>query len=372
MSIRHARIGRSQRARRRRNRARPHPADQRPRQSVERRRARGNRRCSLLTGDAYILACAFTVAFNALACGAGGTVARRRAQLFRPDAASSPCHGDGIFPPIAGLLALPLAEQGNVWIERLMASRLTIGAVASLDYARSLTESALLLISQPLGMAVLSHHAKDPRAQTEALLRPLLAVTLPASAFLLVFATDIVRLIYFRGAFGDEALLLTSQYLRGSTLGLWAATLAWILIRILNGEGRNLLAALIIVSGYAVNIAINLLGSSIKLDPGTAMLVLGVGEATRSVVLLAGVVAALQGRRKILGLIALGFLPALLMLGLGMVVRGSIDGSIERLLLGSLAYLISVVCAAELLSPAACAAAANHFRRKMRLRGSSV
>ena len=101
---------------------------------------------------------------------------------------------------------LPLAEQGNVWVERSDASRLTTGAVASLDYARTLTESALLLISQPVGLAVLSSHPpKDARAQIEAIARPVLAVALPASAFLLVFAPDIVRLVFFRGAFGDEA-----------------------------------------------------------------------------------------------------------------------------------------------------------------------
>ena len=109
------------------------------------------------------------------------------------------------------------------------------------------------MISQPVGMAVLSNHApKDIHAQIEQLLRPLLALTLPASAFLLVFATDIVRLVYFRGAFGDEALLLTSHALRGIAFGVWAATLGWILIRLLNGSGRNGVAALILVTGYLV------------------------------------------------------------------------------------------------------------------------
>ena len=34
-------------------------------------------------------------------------------------------------------------------------------------------------------------------------------------------------------------MLLTSQALRGIAVGLWAATLGWILMRILNGAGRN-------------------------------------------------------------------------------------------------------------------------------------
>jgi putative peptidoglycan lipid II flippase len=69
------------------------------------------------------------------------------------------------------LIALPIAEQANIWIERTLASRLVTGSVASLDYARTLTESALLLISQPVGYAVLSSYSRQAeRVQIEAIL----------------------------------------------------------------------------------------------------------------------------------------------------------------------------------------------------------
>ncbi|MGE5159601.1 MAG: lipid II flippase MurJ [Gemmatimonas sp.] len=325
----------------------------------------------LLTGDSYTLACSFTVAFNALAiwglfslwCEGTVSFTGLTPQLIMQRAKD-------FFRRLRALLALPLAEQGNVWIERLTASSLTTGAVASLDYARSLTESALLLISQPVGMAVLSNHApKNIHAQIESLVRPLLALTLPASAFLLVFSTDIVHLVYYRGAFGDEALLLTSHALRGIAFGVWAATLGWILIRLLNGAGRNGLAAVVIVSGYVVNMAFNLTASAMHPSPAQGMLLLGLGEASRSLVLLVGVVLALKERRKILPLLALALLPALLMAASGMLIQGAVADLLPRLMAGALAWVVCLAFAVSLLMPATALSALHRVRRTFRVKG---
>ena len=325
----------------------------------------------ILTGDAYVLACSFTLAFNALAVWGLFSMWRRGVIAFGgltvPMVAET---GKDFFRRLRVLLAVPLAEQGNVWVERLTASRLTTGAVASLDYARSLTESALLLIGQPVGMAVLSSHApKNIHEQIEQLLRPLLALTLPASAFLLVFAADIVRLVYFRGAFGDEALLMTSHALRGIAFGVWAATLGWILIRLLNGSGRNGVAALILVTGYVVNMAFNAVTSALHPAPDQGMLLLGLGEASRSLVLLVGVALALKERRKILGLIALAGLPALLMAALGLLIQGAVAGLLPRLFAGCLGCLFCFAVAIGLLMPTAALSALNRLRRTFRVKG---
>lgn len=77
-------------------------------------------------------------------------------------------------------------------------------------------------------------------------------------------------------------------------MGLWAATPGWILIRILNGAGRNVAAAVIIVTAYTVNIAVNLLTSYLPWTHDSGALLLGLGETARGIVLLAGVVFALN------------------------------------------------------------------------------
>lgn len=325
----------------------------------------------MITGNPYVLACSFTIAFNVLliwglfALWHEGLLSFSGLTVQRVVA-----EGIEFFRRLRALLALPLAEQGNVWVERFTASRLTTGAVASLDYARSLTESALLLISQPLGMAVLSHHsAEDPRARTEAMLRPLLAMILPASAFLMVFSTDIVRLIYFRGEFGDEALLLTSHALKGIAFGVWASTLAWILIRLLNGAGRNGVAAIIIVLGYVANMGFNLLIPRLHGSPEQGMLLLGVGEAIRSIVLLIGVVVVLGDWRRVLTPIGIALVPALLMVVLGFAIQDHIEGTLPRLVVGGGAYLLCLAIAVGILMPAMVASLAKRARRTLRLMG---
>ena len=325
----------------------------------------------VLTGDTHALAWSFTLAFNALA--AWGVILLWREKLLS-FAGLTPglvwAAALDFLRRLRVLVVLPLAEQGNVWVERLIASRLTTGALASLDYARTLTESALLLISQPVGMAVLSDHSpKNAGAQAEAIARPLLALAVPASAFLLVFADDVVRLVFFRGAFGDEALLLTTHALRGIAFGVWASTLGWVLIRILNGAGRNSLAAIIIVSAYAVNIAVNLLTSHMQTASGPGMLLLGLGESSRSFVLLAAVILALESRRKIAFLILLSLVPASLMLAGGLLIQGAFSDSIQRLLFGGLAFLVCFAFAVGLLMPATCIWGYNRVRIAFRGRG---
>jgi len=325
----------------------------------------------VLTGDAYALACSFAAAFNVLAVWGLASLWRHGVISFSGITAKLVIEiGADFFRRLRVLLAVPLAEQANVWVERLTASRLTTGAVASLDYARSLTESALLLISQPVGMAVLSGHApKNIHTQIESLVRALLALTLPATAFLLVFSTDIVRLVYFRGAFGDEALLLTSHALRGVAFVFWAATLGWILIRLLNGSGRNGTAAIILVTAYLVNMAFNAMTSTMHLASDKGMLLLGLAEASRSFVLLVGVVLALEERRKILTLTLLGMFPALLMAALGVLIQGAIADLLPRLFIGGMACLVCIAIAVVVLVPAALPLALNRFRRASHARG---
>ncbi|MDB5500315.1 MAG: putative virulence factor MviN-like protein [Tardiphaga sp.] len=306
-----------------------------------------------MSGNSHTLAWSFAIAFNALGVWGLFTMWREGVLSFRGLTwASVWAAGREFLRRLRPLLALPLAEQGNVWMERALASRITTGAVASLDYARTLTESALLLISQPVGLAVLSSHPpKDPAAQIESIARPILALALPASMFLVMFAPEIVRLVFFRGAFNEQALLLTSGALRGIAVGLWAATLGWILIRILNGAGRNFAAAVIIVTAYTVNIAVNLLTFYILDAGGSGTLLLGLGETVRGIILLAGVVIALDSRRKLLFLIFIASFPAALMALLGWQVHQHFDGTFQRLFAGGVAYMACIALAVALLMP---------------------
>lgn len=251
------------------------------------------------------------------------------------------------------LLTQPLAEQGQIWLERIIVSGFAIGTLASIGYARTLTESAVLLVSQPIGMAVLFKGASsNSRAATLSIAGPLLAISLPASIYLAVFAQDIVRLVFARGAFNEMAVELTSGALRGIATGLWAITLGMVLLRFLNNAGRNGRAALILASAYATNAVLNLLAWQATGTLGNSSLLIGLGEAARGLVLLLGVSIALDCHWHLTRLIARCVLPMAVMGAVCLMVQECCTGPFLRLALGGMACLATILITAFLLMPA--------------------
>jgi putative peptidoglycan lipid II flippase len=318
----------------------------------------------VLTGWLNSLASAFAIAFNVLGVVALWVFWREGTlSIVGVMPATVVAAGLEFVRRLRPLIALPTAEQGQVWIERTLASRLVTGSVASLDYARSLTESALLLISQPVGYAVLSSYSHETeRAQIEAISRPILAFMLPLSVFLFLFAPDVIGLVFHRGAFDESGVRLTSQALRGIAVGLWAATLGWILLRILNGTYRNTAVAIILVAAYAVNIAVNLATAGIQETSGAGTFLLGLGEAARSCTLLAGVVLALKCGGRLLFLICIALVPAAILAMIGWKIDETVTGSYQRLFAGGIACVGCIALAASILMPMELKAALRRVR----------
>jgi putative peptidoglycan lipid II flippase len=243
------------------------------------------------------------------------------------------------------LVAQPIADQAVVWIERFLGSASGVGTVAALDYARSLSDTVTLLVSQPAGYVVLSQGESGPgdtARRIGAIARPVLALGLPLSTFLLLFAPDIVHVTFGRGAFTPHAELLTSRTLQGIAVGLWASVLAWIIVRMLNVAGRNSRAAAIFVAAYATNAAI-LLGIVPWLTaPGLPSLALGLADSARGLVFLFGTALALGYARPLLVLIARA-LPGCAVLGvIGAFVLTWMDAGFARLAVGGAA--LGLVC----------------------------
>ena len=308
------------------------------------------------SGNPIAIAWCFTAAFNVTALWGTWTLVREGAldlRSVRPAIAFSAVRQ--FLQQMRSMLVQPFAEQGNVWLERLLGSASGVGVVASLDYARTLTETALFLISQPIGYVVLGRGhqgAEQMRRYIEAIARPLCAVTAPASVFLFLFAPDIVRLVFAHGVFDEHAVGLTGNAVRGIAVGLWAATLGWILIRSLNAAGRNRIAAWILAAAYATNALFNLI-----LVPIIGSLGLGLGEAVRGLVLLAGAAIALRCGGLLVRII-LPVLPGCAVLGIaGTLVLAHLDQTLARLGYGMLLYLMVTIPTVIFVSPDA----ANHL-----------
>jgi putative peptidoglycan lipid II flippase len=322
-----------------------------------------------LGGDFILLAWAFAISFNAVGLWAIVLLIRDGSMTFRGlrrrDVVAA---GREFFVRLKPFIPLPIAEQANIWVERLFASRLQVGAIASLDYARTMTECFQLLVSQPVGLAVLAHASRDRQEEQAALItRLVLAFALPTCAFLFVFSTDIVSIVFRRGAFGETGVLLTGNALQGISIGLWASTLGWILLRLLNNANRNRRAALIIILSYVSGIAFNTLvfGAIVPANAaGGDIILIGMGESVRALVLLGGVILSMQNGLRLLPLIAIGAVPAALMLGAGFVIEQMVTGIVPRILCGGVVLAADLALALALLMPSAYGMISARLRQK--------
>ncbi len=303
-----------------------------------------------VTGQPIAIAVCFTLAFNIIVVWGGVTLWREGHLAFRGITPSAMATTTMEFlRRLKPLLVQPLADFGQTWLERLLASASGAGTVASLDYSRTLTESALFLVSQPVGYAVLAKGhvpASDTERRMNAIARPILALALPASIFLVIAAPDVVRLVFARGAFAAEAIEKTSLALQGISAGLWAATLGWVLIRMLNASGRNAAAAWVLVAAYATNglVDITLVG---HLGP----LGLGLGEAARGIVLLLGTAAALGCLAGLLRIILLAAPACAVLVVAELLIMGEIGHLLPRLAMGALAAGLAIIVQASILTP---------------------
>jgi putative peptidoglycan lipid II flippase len=66
-----------------------------------------------------------------------------------------------------------------------------------------------------------------------------LLLFVPLSCLVLVSAPYIIHLIYMRGAFSEDSVVITSRALKGMAVGMWAVCLAYVLQKVYNSRIRN-------------------------------------------------------------------------------------------------------------------------------------
>lgn len=160
------------------------------------------------------------------------------------------------------LMWVPLALQVSQVVERRVASELEANAVAALDYARFITETLLILIAMPFGMAgQASMPTMDEatfRRHAVNSLRTLIIVGAPISVFLWAEATWIVKVALQRGAFSQQSVDVTSSILSAQALGVVFLLTGYAAQKFLNARGKNALVLWVAITGVAVSVAINL------------------------------------------------------------------------------------------------------------------
>ena len=316
-----------------------------------------------LSNNLMGLAWMFALSFNALAAWGCWLLAREGALSIKGLRISVLlAAGREFVRRLRPFIFLPVFQQGNTWVERLVASGFAVGTLSSLEYARTLTDTMVLLISQPIGMAVLHGGSTTANRSISAAVPVLLSITLPACVYLAVFAPDVVRLVLARGAFDETAVALTSGAMRGMAIGMWAGAVGMVLLRHLNNDGRNRIAAAILAISFTTGMMVNLASSNWAGtgDVRNAFL-LGSADSARCVVLLVAVTLALGCYWSVMRLIALAALPAAAMGGLCWLVTIYCSSPLMRVGLGGVICIGIMLFTALLLMPAQAMALRTRF-----------
>jgi putative peptidoglycan lipid II flippase len=199
---------------------------------------------------------------------------------------------------IAPLVLLPLLQQGGHAVERVVASLVDARAVPAVDYARAISDTGLALLAVPLGMAGLAElgrvDAAVARRQTRRMLRPLLLVTVPCSLFLVLHAESVVRLVFGRGAFGEESVAVTTLVLLGLAAGFWAQVTAYVLAKAMSAQGHNWKVAAITAMASLAHV-----GTNVLLFRALGALALGIAASAQALVLLFLAARALRVGRDV-------------------------------------------------------------------------
>lgn len=161
------------------------------------------------------------------------------------------------------LLLVPVLLQIHFVVERRVASLVSDGAIAALDYARFLSDTAVLLLAVPFGLAGLGAMATMSEARFRSTarrsLRMLVYAGLPLSLAAALHGETIVRAVFARGAFDADSVTATTAILQWLALGLWAQLVGYAGAKFLSARNDNSRLIGVYAAAVACNVGLNLL-----------------------------------------------------------------------------------------------------------------
>jgi putative peptidoglycan lipid II flippase len=204
---------------------------------------------------------------------------------------------------------VPIVIQLNFVVERRVASLVDTNALSAVDYARFVSETAVILLAMPFGVAGVAEMARmNERQFSEAAsrsFRMLMLIGVPLSVGAAVHSDWIIKALYGHGAFGAASVATTAAIMRGSGACLWAQLIAYAGAKFLSARGLNRA----VVGIYAISVGSNI-GLNILLSRYIGVYALGVSSGVNN--LLAGVSILLYLRlwgavqRELVWLVAAG------------------------------------------------------------------
>lgn len=173
----------------------------------------------------------------------------------------------GLLLAAAGIVPIAtytISRQAQVLVERSIASLLPAGSISYVNYASKVAQVPMLLAITAALVAFpsLARSAAEPsafRRSTELELRRVTLLIMPPTAFLLVFAQPIVRLLFQRGAFSDPDTVATAAVMQIYSCGLVGQALVGVSVLVyFSSPPRTWWPAMAALAGLTVTVAVDL------------------------------------------------------------------------------------------------------------------
>jgi putative peptidoglycan lipid II flippase len=248
-----------------------------------------------LTNDVVWVALAVSAGYAvALVLLIAEVVAVGAAAMFRPPSRAALRSVVGLRRKVAAsVLGSLLGGQVFVFLERLLAASLGVGAVAAISYARGLAFTPNVLaqsISLGLYPGMLRAHAERNltylRGSFVAGLRMTLFIAAASAAFLALFAPEISRFVFARGDLPATSLVEVERALRAFSLALVASMVLVFTARVFNA--LDYFRAIVVSQGVALAVYLPLAVIFRPWQGPTGLaLALGVAETCAAVAALA-------------------------------------------------------------------------------------
>jgi putative peptidoglycan lipid II flippase len=168
----------------------------------------------------------------------------------------------GQFVPVMSGAVL---NSGNVVVDQAMAAMLATGSVAALNYGNRVVQFPLVLLSAPLGTALMPYLSQLAAAKDWLELKRIVHrsirltgfITLPLTVLLILFSRQIVSLTFYRGAFSSADVFLVSRVQAFYALQIPAYVVSIIVVRLISSLQANQLLLFATIINLLTNIILN-------------------------------------------------------------------------------------------------------------------
>lgn len=167
------------------------------------------------------------------------------------------------FKSIAVLTVSSSIQQINILIDRTLASGVVVGGLSVFEYGSRINDLIMGLTIIPISTALfpemVSRIGKNDEFKSciKDGIKMFLLILVPVSAIAMLYSTDIVKIVYFRGAFNLQSLQLTTQIVFFYAIGLLAFALREILSKAFFAVSDVKTPMINSAIGVGVNITLN-------------------------------------------------------------------------------------------------------------------